>query len=264
MKLDYITALSLFLVLLSCDGSVVLASVNMAQLWMKVGTFAEYSFKVSTVFFLNETWMMLDATGVFRWQCIDLNESFAKINVSFTITGEEVNYHFSKIVYVNMNDRETILENGTTVGITRLWMPAYPEINDTVIEWDSPPLHANATVVGKGGNCGSPQGAQPQFSVDGKLINSERNVTLAFLDAMYDLDTGVVMQPSFKYEPMFLAFNIEWPGVSGTIVFSDTNIDLGPRDLWPEIVTYLIIAPPIAVVAGIIIFLYKRHKRKKI
>jgi hypothetical protein len=248
-----------FLCILGFNVVVVQSSRNLAPLWMKVGTYAEYKFQSIGPIFLNMTSFDMNATATFKWECVDLNETLAKLNVSITFVGEPYDIHFSTELYVNIVTREIILQNGILIGKTRLWAPAYPEEKETVFLWDSPPDRMVGKVSSLRGTQGTPQGSQQVFMVEG---NGKFMGRPAFFIMYYDLDTGVMTSGTLWYEATLLPFEIAHPGTMGTISFFDTNIDLGPQDLWPEIATYLMIIAPIAVFLVIFTFVYRRRKRK--
>jgi hypothetical protein len=227
---------------------------------MKVGTYAEYKLQSTGIVFLNMTFFDINATATFRWECVDLNETLAKLNVSITFNGETQDIHFSTELYVNIVTREVILQNGTLIGKTRLWAPAYPEENETVFLWDNPPDRVVGKVKGLRGTQGTPQGYQQVFIVEGNGTFMGRPT--GFL-MFYDLDTGIMTSGTLWYEVTLLPFGIAYPGTQGTISFTNTNIDLGPRELWPEIVTSLLIIAPITVFLVIFTFVYKHHKHKR-
>jgi hypothetical protein len=250
-----------FLCILSFTVVVVQSSRNLTQLWMKVGTYAEYKFQSTGPIFLNMTLFNINATATFRWECVDLNETLAKLSLSITFAGEPQDIHFSTELYVNIITREVILRNGTLIGKTRLWAPAFPEEKETVFLWDIPPDRVVGKVSNLRGTQGTPQGYQQVFMVEGNGTFMGR---LTSFIMFYDLDTGVMTSGILWYEATLLPFEIAHPGTMGTINFTDTNIDLGPPELWPEIATFLMIIAPIAVFLVIFIFVYRHRKRKSL
>lgn len=230
---------------------------------MKVGVFCEYKFQSTGIWFLNMTFISFNSTATFRWECVELNETYAKLNVSIAFNGidqDARDIFFSTDLYVDIVTREVVLQNGTLIGKTRLWAPAYPYINEEVFLWDNPPDRVVGKVIYIGGDQGTPQGYQKTFIVEGN--GTFMGEPIGFI-VIYDLDTGVMTSGTSMYEVTLLPFNIMYPGTSGSNYLSDTNIDLGPRDLWPDILRFIYIVVPIATFLGIFTFVYRRRKRRK-
>lgn len=237
------------------------SSMHSAPVWLEVGVYVEYECEATSMDFLNKTHIWLDdeTSATYRWECVDLNETMAKLDVSISYEGETRHIHLSTYIYVNTADRDIFLPNGTLIGKTRLWAPSNPEKNDTVILWDCPPDKLVGTVIDVGGGwSATPQGAQTIFLVDGNgtVLGED-----CFPTVYYDLDTGVMIDDSLDYDATLLALGIRDSG--GRMHISDTNIDLGPRELWPEILNLLVIAAPITAFLIVFVMVYRRRRRKR-
>jgi len=255
MRFAYV---SLFLLLFL--GPVAIAQSPDTPIWMGVGKYAEYAFESVGIWFLNGTIVDFEdeTSAVFRWKCVDLNDTEAKFVIEITYTGEKQKIRLSSEVYINLASRGVMLPNGTYLGKTRLWLPAYPTQDEDIILWDHPLVYGKVIDVG-GGMTGTPQGSQRIFIVEASGAICGRSWDIG---GFYDIDTGVAIDPSLDCEPTLLALGIVDPRRSGIIRFSDTNIDLGPRDLWPEILDFIIFATPAAILIAVSILLYRRRKRK--
>jgi hypothetical protein len=208
--------------------------------WFKEGVYAKYETRHS-ILFSNHMLLFQGSQLAFQWKCIKLDGTIAELNVSVAVDGTT---KFSAIVYVNIESREVNLPNGTYLGKTWLWLPANPSDNQTL------ELANNQTVQAKiSGVMDTCQGPQKSFiAVNG------------FGGGGYDLDTGIAIQPDLREEPTLLAIGIlDMDGP--TIV--DTNIDLGPRELWIDLVKFLIFISPAIPFIIVFAFLYYRREKKK-
>jgi len=158
----------------------------------------------------------------------------------------------STLVYVNLDDRNVTLENGAYLGKTYLWLESTPFDGET-LELTT----GRTAVVAYKGSFGTPQGFQRIY-----VAENDR------MGGYYALNSGVLIWSLFTDEPTLLALNISDPGYYGTSGITDTNIDLGPRDLMMDIIVLLPFALPIAVFvlvfALVVRQLRKRAKRKRI
>lgn len=213
------------------------------------GAYARYEFESTTFIFSNGTWYKHGSQKViFQWNCTDITQGNAELNVSLTY-GQNM---LSTLIHVNVEDRNVTLANGAYVGKTFLWLSANPAEGENVEITDG--KSANITYEGFMSTC---EGFQNFYrAVDG------------FIGGSYDSDTGLLIQSDFAQEPALLALNISEPGYYGSSGITATNIDLGPAELLPQIVTMLPFVLPI--VAFIVIFALivrrwrNRTKRKKI
>ena len=228
--------------------------------WMREGTYAEYTFESNLIWFLNGTLFRFQdyAQTIFRWECVELNETYAILNVTITYIENERIIRFSDNIRVELSTRKVLDSDGIPVGRTQLWLPLYPNVGDTYIMFDDPLLVGEVTEVGAGWS-GTPQGAQNIFIVEGYgAIGGWWSVFSGF----YDIDTGVGIDLSLRYEPLLVALGISDAGRSGLIYFTDTNINLGPRNIFPEFFFALLYSSPVLVFLVIFILIHRRRKRK--
>lgn len=232
--------------------------------WFKEGVYVEYGFESSGIVFSNRTLLSFNApTDVsYRWECVSLEREVAKLNIMIIFGKGSSSIRLSTQLFVNIDNREVRLSNETLVGKTRLWLPAVPRMNEDVILGFCPP----DAVVGKvidvtGGYMETPQGAQKVFSVSGKGLLWGRNVTVT---GCYDLDTGVMIQASLESESTLISMGIWDPGLHGIVGLRATNIDLGPRELWPEILRFILCATPVGGFLLIFILVYRKRMKKRL
>jgi len=216
------------LVIRSAEGS--------SPVWLKEGAYAKYE---------------LDSNqATFRWACAKVEGNTAELNVTYTSSGGAQTTRHSALVHVDTETRDVTLLNGTSVGKTLLWLPANPTQGKTIALSDK----LTATVRIPGGWMLTPQGYQKMFMAE--------NWTVDF-SAEYDLDTGVLISLfSWSEEATLRALNMTLG--PGSTKFVETNIDLGPREWWPEIGRALPILLPVVAFALIFIFLlYRLMKRRR-
>ncbi len=233
-----------------------------SPIWMKEGAYAEYKFESVHIWFLNGTRVDFEdhADAVFRWECIEINETYAILNVTIAFQENGLQIKLSGNVSVELSTRRVIGSDGTVYGRTRLWLPSYPEEGDIFVMFDYPLMTAEVTDVGSFYR-GTSQGAQYVFNIEGW-----GNVQgwPALFDGSYDVDAGVAISFDTSHEPLLDAVGIYEAGLSGTMTFSDTNIDLGPRNIWPEILYALLYSTPVLVFITIFVMVHRRRKRKQI
>jgi len=105
-----------------------------APFWFERGVYAEYKFKTRVIIFLNRTCIFFPdetAEASYRWECIDLKGNLAEIEVTllFRIGDIDIRSYATRL-YVNIENRDVILLNGTLVGKTWLWLPANPKLHE--------------------------------------------------------------------------------------------------------------------------------------
>jgi len=251
----------LFYVIVSQTISLQAQSFN-TPIWMEKGTFVQYEFKSAGVIFLNNTLSPFenDASATWRWECIELDDDLATLNVSISFTEEKKSLFISKEVDVNTTNRQVMLSNGTLIGTTNLWAKANPTDGEEIVVWDTPPDRILG-VAEKGGWSYTPQGAQKIYILEGAGTINGRN---ALFDSLHDIDTGIMIDGIIHHEATLFALDIDSLGVNGRFLFTDTNIDLGPRELWPEIFGLLpILIIVIVFVSVFVIFYHRRRKRRR-
>jgi hypothetical protein len=240
-----------------------------APTWMKKGAYAEYNSGTFLRFLNGSAFEPTNDTknGVFRWECLEVNDTTAKLAVSLNLNEKDGGIHLSSEIYVNTINRNVYLSNGTLLGTTRLWFPANPSQGQEVVFWNLPP--ENVTGIVSTGNLINPnepiyfntiQGAQKCFMVDANgTIGGQPYFTPSIA---CDLDTGIVILTFFHFEPMLLALNIQ--EIMGSTELAATNIDLGPREISFDIraaIPYVVLVVAIAIVATTVIV--RRHRKLK-
>jgi len=229
---------------------------------MKKGAYAEYRFESVHIWFLNGTRINFQdhANVVFRWECIGINETYVILNVTIAFQENGLQIKLSGNVSVELSTRRVIGSDRTIYGRTRLWLPSYPEEGDTFVMFDYPLMTAEVTDVGS--FCrGTPQGAQCVFNIEGS--GNVQSWSVLF-DGSYDVDTGVAISFDTSHEPLLDALGVYEAGLSGTMTFSGTNIDLGPRNIWPEVMYALLCSIPVWVFVVIFTIIHRRRKRNRI
>ena len=226
--------------------------------WMHVGAFAAYDFSCAGVICTNNSLVTLGyhTEAALRWQCLDVNDSFSKLEISLVLRGENKTLTFMSFVFVNMTDRAVYLINHTLVGTTHFWAP----INQTKVTlWEKyPDRIIAAPQIGSWSN--TPQGPQKIFILSGQGTIDNESV---IIDNFHDIDTGIMTDSTLRHEGSLYALDLSIILVNGRLQFTATNINLGPSEIWPEIANYL----PIAIFAlgffGVTILIYRRRNGRR-
>jgi hypothetical protein len=238
--------------------------------WLKVGTYVEYEGDAFVIDFLNGTMTFLgdDATGVFRWECIDLNENIAKLNVSLKAGDENSSIYFSTEVNVDTISRDVFFLNGTLIGTTHLWIHANPEEGKEIVLWNLPPDRITAK-ADRTAFYRTPQGVQKVIFLEGNGSISKEDNSIDFfgngggqmiIHAMFDLDTGVMLHTILMNEATTFALGLDQ---LFAIELTKTNINLGPRELMFDLralIPYLAVA---AALVTIFVTIYLRRRKNK-
>lgn len=230
-------------------------------IWMEKGTFVQHEFKSAGIVFQNRTLVPFepDAAVTWRWECTEINDDLATLNASITVTGEKKSLFISKEVGVNTTNRQVFWSNGTLIGTTNLWAKANPTDGEEIVVWDTPPDRILG-IVEKGGWAYTPQGAQKIYNLYGKGTINGQN---ALFDSLHDIDTGIMIDGILHHEATLLALGIDSLGVNGRFSFTATNIDLGPRELLPEILGLLPILIIVIVFISVFVILYRRRRKRR-
>lgn len=224
--------------------------VGAFPVWLKEGVYVQYEFKSNRLSFLNGTNIKFPFEGTLRWECIGLQGNIAQLILIFTLRERESQspsrtLRLSSIVNVDTETQYVTLQNGTSIGKTRLWLPANPSEGEPIVigNWTISKVSVDWA------NQDTPQGAQRVFTVPG---------------GFYDLDTGIMTSGDLTNDATSRALNIAPDyGMPFLTHISDTNIDLEPRDLWPEFVKALPILLPIVAFAGVSITLIRRRMKRR-
>jgi hypothetical protein len=256
-----------------------------APTWMKEGVYANYALRAGVtyiddaptksihLFFPNQSSVVCKnaTSGFFRWECIKKTGDLATLNVSLTVTSDVPSYNFyaSTLVDVDVVSRCVYLQNGTLIGTTHLWLPYSPAEGQEVTLWDLPPDKATANITvminGEDSYGLTTQGAQRFFSLSGVAgTMNGRAVTLPDFQAsgwyQFEFDTGLMVQGSLLYEPMFSSLGFYSPDTLDSVT---TNVDMGPAKLlidWYHVTGLAATAVSIVLVVALII---KRRRKRK-
>jgi hypothetical protein len=225
--------------------------------WLRVGTYVEYDCI---------TWTYdgghHEKPFVFRWECIALKSLVATLNI--TVDKLQAG-KISVKVDVITNTRELLNANGTVLGKTFLWLPSNLKVGDKVVVNGKPPHEVVSEVQESGGASSlTCQGYQEIYCVD--TVNYTYG--LASVDGNFDLDTGILITGlSLDYTTTLSCLGLT---ELGWIKFlKATNVDLGPRYLRTEILTFLwinlpIIVPSIVFISAVAIIVRKRRKKRNL
>jgi hypothetical protein len=257
----------LFLLLMNFQFVIVSASSNYGPIWLKPSAFAEYKTDTSTVMFLNgSSFNAKSKTGdqiVLRWTCKEQNATTATLQVELDFGESEGGLHLANTIFVDTTSRSIYLMNGTLLGTTRFWSLASPTQDERPVFWDNAPEKIVATI--DSGNSSNPmyfntvQGVQKCFFLNANgTIRGEPYIAIP---CAYDFDTGVCLTLFSTNEPMLLALGVK--DIISVAELTNTNIDLGPREVSFDIQAAI---PFVAViVAVLIVFLavYWRLRKRK-
>ncbi|WNZ28344.1 MAG: hypothetical protein IAX21_06620 [Candidatus Bathyarchaeota archaeon] len=224
-------------------------------LWMQNGVYVEYAIKDPTVFFMNSTIQNFESgiVATWKWECVALEANVATLNVSLHVDSER-GFTISDDFLVNVRTREVFFMNGTAIGATFLWAPANVIDGEELVLWDALTEKVTANVR-TSMTTKTLQGYQQMFilMIDGRMCGI--NLVIA---RMYDHNTGILIGGALEDEAILVAMNIR--RVSGSFSMIATNIDLGPRELLPEMLSHI---PFVAVVVGIGMVVFFAHLKRR-
>lgn len=192
---------------------------------------------------------------VFSWECLRIEGTAARLNVSLLSNESGENINLSTILNVDTETRDVTLLNGSAFGKTLLWLPANPKDGEAMtVDGVNVEVHVSGTTD-------TLQGHQRIFIVTNwRLANQSVPI-----NAFYDLDTGVRIL-GFGGDEWVFEGTIKALGIKNRWLFiselSQTNIDLGPQELWPVIGRYLVFAPLVAVFIIVPVFILRRRQKR--
>jgi hypothetical protein len=231
--------------------------------WLRVGTYVEYDGMAYTFGMRG-----YEGPFVFRWECIALSGINATLNL--TVTGHPAG-NISVIVNIVTNTRDLLSPNGTMLGKAGLWLPPNLKKGDRIVVSGKPPSEVVAEVWESGGGSTlTCQGYQELYCI---MDTADR---FGF-DGYYDVDTGLPI-PGGSDDPLEfilpstvleLSEKIGEESSSPLRFLKATNVDLGPRYLRTEILTFLwntlpIWVPAIVFISVLVIMVRKRRKRRRL
>lgn len=260
--MKHATALALFFLLLQLTS--VLAVPLLPPIWIKISAYAEYRINIPILFFANGTmWQYENSSLTYRWACLELNGSTAKLEISLYSNEHPENLTLSSIIFVDIITRSVFLPNGSSMGLTRLWLPKDPTEGQEIVLWDQPPDRIVGTVKTGGGSEASitqtPQGKQRIFIIGGNgILNGQQTFIMPLI---YDFSTGLLLQGPLRFDPTLQVLGVK--ELLGGVCLEDTNIDLGPPETSFDISKLI---PVIAIVAAFLIAavsIYRRCRRRE-
>jgi hypothetical protein len=275
-----IAALTLSPLLLCCHAQ----SYDAAPTWLKKGVYAEYTLWTGSFTTPDRRVIVVDGTevvfnytmkqfdnGTFRWTCIDLNASAAKIEGVLTLwlNDEPEPSEYKVILFIDPSTRAVYAQNGTLLGTTHLWGPSHPQDNQEMILWDVPPDKATGTItVTNNGKpmftFQTPKGIQQFYEVSNFTGKIDGKRIAFFTGALcYEYDTGlpVCLPAVTQDEPVMAAFELN-DFMCPTEV-GPTNVDMGPAemriDLY-QIFSYVAVGVGVTIMAVAVV----KHRRKRL
>ncbi|MGQ4915957.1 MAG: hypothetical protein ACP6IU_14590 [Candidatus Asgardarchaeia archaeon] len=248
--------------------------VSSSLLWFKKGVYVEFrdTSDYADIMFFNGSGISFDhGTCVFRWVCLEFNDSsdIAKLEVTLSIISyNEVKFKVTTQILININTRDVFLTDGTECGKTTLWLPTNLREGDTVV-FGYPKTAIEGIVTEKGYVIKTPYGYQEAFEVE---FNSKNPVNVTYQNKTYsyrlwnwldyDSDIGILIQSAnFIGEGALYALGIF--KIYMAMLIYKTNIDLGPEKLLPVIIDTIWLISPIIFFTMVFILVYWSRKKKK-
>jgi hypothetical protein len=265
------------------------ASSMLAPSWMKEGTYVSYDFtphfighhdgvletsQSQTVFFLNGppiTYRNVTSV-IFRWECTDLKEDIATLDVSYSITSDLAsdNFYTSTLVDVDIANRSVYFQDGTLIGTTNFWLPSSPAEGQEVTLWDVPPDKVTAMVRTKAPNgedlfsgqtLPEPQRIFGLQNITGTMNGEEVNDGTFWGGGIYDYDTGLYVGAQIQRDSLFTALGINNQDIP---IYVTTNIGMGPEKTvinWGYVLGLAAFVGSIVVIAAFLL-IKRRHRRR--
>ncbi len=249
------------------------------QLWLKKGVYVEYREDYAAIEFLNDTEILpftLNFTGdgetIFRWECLKVvNDSFVELRVSISLVEGSKGFNVSTCVFVDVESRDVYTVDGKYCGKTSLWLPTDLDEGDTVVFGINESL-VKGTVTDVDCYMKTPYGYQKVFDVE---FETKEPVNVTYGNETYryklwnwlsyDLDTGILLgMAGLRAEGVLFALGI-WMLPSLSLIY-ETNVDLGPSLIWPQILNIMFFVLPPAVFFVVVFFAvyWRRRKRRRI
>jgi hypothetical protein len=235
--------------------------------WLKVGTYVEYEGGMPLeVVFLNGTEMGgKKEKFIFRWECLAMSSQVATLNLTLDVP---LRLHISKIINITTNTREILYPNGTVMGKACLWLPPNPKTGDLIVVSGKSPNQVTAEVRTSGGSAHlTCQGYQECYWAHNVTMKREGNFDrmLVHVVADFDLDTGLLVAGYIGYTTTVNYLGLCEMGLIRLL--RATNVDLGPRYLRTEVLTFLwntlpIWLPATIFIIALVVMIRKRRKRR--
>ena len=147
------------------------------------------------------------------WRCININETVAKLQVTFDYIGKHLTYNVGGFkresldnaslqitgeIYVDLYTRAVYTTDGTLLGTTHLWLPANPAEGQNITVWDVPPDEVTLPATLNNAGFQTIQGKQDGFMIHG---NGNIKGKPTNFGSSYDLDTGLMIS-GFEWDPI--------------------------------------------------------------
>ena len=264
------------------------ASSILAPSWMKEGTYVSYDLTPTgksytdgvldtsqdlPLYFQNGTHIKFrNVTSViFRWECTDLKENMATLDVSYSVTSDLAsdNFYTSTLVDVDVTNRRVSFQDGTLIGTTRFWLPSSPADGQEVTLWDVPPEKVTANVRAKQPNgedlftsatISEPQRIFMFQNITGTMNGETVNEGTFMGGGMYEYDTGIFVGGSIARESLFTALGISNMEIPNYVT---TNIDMGPAKIVINWGYWLSVAAFVGSIVVIVAYLLIRRRRQR-
>lgn len=227
-------------------------------IWMKEGAYVEYSFDEGLRYPYGNKTAVKYESGTYRWECIELTGTIAKLNLTLSYIEKDGVTQFSATVLVDAVNRSVYGLDGTLFGNTQLWLESNPTNGQEVVLWDVPPDKIVTKVNAKPVISRTPQGKQEMYQI---TANGTIGDKLRVFNPCCDMSTGLMVFGLLWSEGTLRALN---KGLMSGVTMSDTNIDLGPSTEAFDFGALLpIILIVVAFIAVFITIYWKRHKKHK-
>jgi len=227
-----------------------------APIWMKEGAYVEYSFGDGLRYTSRDSPAVPYEGGIYRWECVELTGTLAKLNLTLSFNEEDGVTRFSAEVLVDVSNRSVYSLDGTILGTTQLWLESNPNDGEEVVLWNVPPDKIVTTIDVSPVISNTPQGKQSMYQVN---ANGTIGGNTAVFNPCCDLDTGLMIFGLLWNEGTLRALNTN---IINSVTLSDTNIDLGPS---AEAFNYAALLPPILIVVAFVfiaVTIYWKRSKK--
>jgi len=209
-----------------------------------------------------------DSWGFLRWEVLDFDGETARMGIALyraSIGGSVRSLVFEAEFYVNVTTRYVTSLDGTSLGITTFWVPAHLKIDD-VIPYIVQGSNVTMGKVGRSSNKRTCQGYQSSFIIWTINRYVDHQAIGPVGTGSFDEDTGIKHDGLFAHDGALAAMGIE-ELIPGLAYLSDTNIDLGPRVLTLEILSFFIqdypFSIPLIVLVIVFLLVYRRRRNKR-
>lgn len=234
-----------------------------APSWLRIGSYAKYTFVVVDLDFLNGSSIVYSQgaspRGHFEWDALGLNASYVTLQLALSIdsaaamfrgSAQALNLHAQ--VNVDLGSRDMYLSRAS-VGKTFLWIPTDMKEGDTIAMAGRLPNLSYGSVSSTG-FVQTSQGDQPTFAVFGTLTSNDTS----FMSAFFGVRTGMLLGGEIDASSMK---SLGIARISANELYLDgSNVDLGPADVLQQMLPVLVfVALPAAGFFGA--FLLYRHQR---